>query len=407
MEKKERNILAICAFILTLVSSIFFLLLFLSAKPIISIIIFIATIVLGIYSLIKAKNYKKPYTGFSILAIILVSFFLFFLIFTLLLGIFISTTTYVNLIESPSISQDDEAILFTYYNTTNLDSRGLYNMNVDGTEVERLIYLEDQLILNPKFSPNKLNILFVSWYLGGRQRENTFLSLNQSDLYIMDSNGSNLKKLTNDSLIITKATFSSEGDKIYFLGAGWYGHYSPIAGSRPHNYDVYSINTDGSEFKKLTNLNSYGLGGLELLSNNELVFYYSLMDELNFYILNLENGELKDIGEQIKQVIGGKNLKRNSIEQIDVVGSRQDTIGILFEDGYGLFDINKGSLIHIPFPKLGGNQFISRITHFNNEDKILFVKRKYSLSLNGVVEEYELWTSDFKGNLKQILFDVN
>jgi TolB protein len=80
----------------------------------------------------------------------------------------------------------------------------------------------------------------------------------------MNSDGSERRCLTNSPGCDYNAIFSPDGKKIYFLRAASYGKYSPIAMPNWHDIDIYSINIDGSDLKRLTSNHYYGIGNLSI-----------------------------------------------------------------------------------------------------------------------------------------------
>jgi Tol biopolymer transport system component len=85
---------------------------------------------------------------------------------------------------------------------------------------------------NPTPPPKNLNskITFVSERDGGK-----------GEIYVMDADGSNQKRLTNNAVEEVYPAFSSDGSKIAFVSA------------RDGNYEIYVMDTDGSNQKRLTN----------------------------------------------------------------------------------------------------------------------------------------------------------
>lgn len=67
-----------------------------------------------------------------------------------------------------------------------------------------------------------------------------------------------------------------------------YGNYSPVARKAPHSIDIYFIDLETRESKKLTNYNAYSLSAFNLIEGgNWLVF--RIMDKVSgLYKLNLK-----------------------------------------------------------------------------------------------------------------------
>lgn len=105
----------------------------------------------------------------------------------------------------------------------------------------------------PVFSPKGDKVIFLS----------KGLSSQTSDLCSINLDNKQIKKLTDGKVYVTEATFSKNGEKIFYCGAGTITNYSPIARKAPHDLDLYSIERDGNNTKKLTDFHAYEFTGIE------------------------------------------------------------------------------------------------------------------------------------------------
>ena len=99
----------------------------------------------------------------------------------------------------------------------------------------------------PVFSPAGDKIIFLS---KGLEKET-------SDLCSLDIASKKITNLTNGKTYVTEAAFLPGGNEIVYCGAGAITNYSPLARKAPHEIDLYSIRSDGSDLKKLTNFSAY------------------------------------------------------------------------------------------------------------------------------------------------------
>jgi len=177
-----------------------------------------------------------------------------------------------------SISPDDEQILFSYYIE---GIASIYKANVDGTGIEQITSPTNEDHLRPTFSPDGLKILFLKFPHNTEDPK--------SEIYLMNLDGTEEEQITDNKAHITHAIFSPDGNKIYFLESGYFGHYSPIASSHPHDFDIYSIDIDGSNITRITYLEEYEMMGISINSKGtELI--YSIYDENNpVHLLSLTN----------------------------------------------------------------------------------------------------------------------
>lgn len=161
-----------------------------------------------------------------------------------------------------SISPDDREILFSWYKE---GIASIYVADANGNNVRHLTTAKEESHINAVYSHDGKNILFLAYQVKSEGPV--------SQICIMDSNGSNLRKLTSGNEHITEAIYSPGGRTIYYLQSNFFGHYSPITGSRPHKFDIYSLDIDRNETHQLTNMHEYEMFGLSVTSNGqELLF---------------------------------------------------------------------------------------------------------------------------------------
>jgi hypothetical protein len=104
----------------------------------------------------------------------------------------------------------------------------------------------------PVYSPQGNNIICLS---KGQETET-------SDLCSISLATKQITKLTDGKNYITEATFTKNGDEILYCVAGSIKNFSPMAKKAPHEIDLYSMKSDGSNTKKLTIFNAYQFSGI-------------------------------------------------------------------------------------------------------------------------------------------------
>jgi Tol biopolymer transport system component len=119
-------------------------------------------------------------------------------------------------------SPDGARIAFT----SSREDGGIYAMDADGRNVARLNDVPDAYLA--RWSPDGLHIAFRSGHDGNE------------DLFVMDADGSNLIRLTNDVHVETDLAWSPDGRRIAF-------------GSGDSNREIYVVNVDGSDLLNITN----------------------------------------------------------------------------------------------------------------------------------------------------------
>lgn len=309
-------------------------------------------------------------------------------------------------ITSISFSDNNQTFIFTYNNHA-------YISNIDFTNIKPITqHSTEKHNLNHVLSNDGSKILFIARN-----------SVTSSFLYIMNSDGSDIQQVTygkEGTKNIIEAIFSEDDKKIYFLNAGYYGHYSPIASSRPHDFDVYSINIDGSNLTKLTNIKEYELSGLSLDSKNKKLYFDSFErnDSKAILYLDLENYTLNIYNFEILETINHLNL--SGIERFNF---NESTKHYYFEELFKysdpkVFPDGKNIMIHIEGYVSGDNswlvlfnekgEFVNQIVYINaeivdpvlvdNSQAIMFITRP-----NNDFAKNELWIVNLNGsNLQKI-----
>jgi Tol biopolymer transport system component len=151
----------------------------------------------------------------------------------------VQLTTHPAADQFPSWSADGMKIAFTSLRDGNGE---IYVMNADGSSQERVtdnsFYDE-----GPVFSPDGTKIAFASTRDAPIACPSTFRNAActpYTEVYVMNADGSNVTRLTNNSSLDLFPMFSPDGTKIAFTSG------------RDGNTEIYVMNTDGSEQTRIT-----------------------------------------------------------------------------------------------------------------------------------------------------------
>lgn len=134
----------------------------------------------------------------------------------------------------PTCSPDGKKILFT--STRDHKEREIYIMNIDGLEVKRLTNNEAFEEV-PTFSPDGKQILFTRQIIDPGDTTHAA----NGEIFIMDMDGKNEKRLTNRKGYDSGGMFSPDGKKIAFYGKTEAG-----------NWEIFIMNADGTDITNLT-----------------------------------------------------------------------------------------------------------------------------------------------------------
>lgn len=135
-----------------------------------------------------------------------------------------------------SLSPDETKIVFS----SNRDSKTseLYVMNIDGSNVTRLTNNEN-FEDGPEWSPDGKKIIFSRDIKA--INDSTPHVTSNGEIFIMDADGNNVRRVTNRPGFDGGAKFSPDGTKIAFYGK-----------TEDGNYEIFIMNPDGSDIVNLT-----------------------------------------------------------------------------------------------------------------------------------------------------------
>ena len=159
-------------------------------------------------------------------------------------------------VNNASFSPDGRLIVFSVANSK---SNGIFLASHEG-KVLKALRLDTVKWWNgyPAFSPKGNKIAFVSTQAD-----------KHGDIYIMDSNGGNVRRLTSSPHYDRWPCFSFNGDKIYFVRSRFFGNYSPVARKGLHDNDIYSVNINDATERTVTNKKLYQLDHLNIFPDGK------------------------------------------------------------------------------------------------------------------------------------------
>jgi DNA-binding winged helix-turn-helix (wHTH) protein/dipeptidyl aminopeptidase/acylaminoacyl peptidase len=172
--------------------------------------------------------------------------------------------------ESPEWSPDGKRIAFA----SNRDgAKNIYVMNADGSSVVRLTNgsVADDV---PVWSPDGTKILF------GSMRDGNL------EIYIMNSDGSDQTRLTYNSVVDGgPAHFSPDGQKVVFSRS------AANEGDAYYNFDIYTMNIDGSDVRQLTFDTEYDAGPDWSPDGSKIAFVSGREKNFDVFVMNADGSD--------------------------------------------------------------------------------------------------------------------
>lgn len=256
---------------------------------------------------------------------------------------------------SYDISPNDTQIVFSYSKN---GVSSIYAVNNDGTNLKMIIDSKDgDNFYNPKYSPDGKKIAFI---LNNKGSINSTLCLSNAD-------GSDILYMTDGEQIITEATFSLNGEHIYFCKANVYKRYSPIARKDAHDFDIYSVNIKDKKITKISDFKSYGLSNVSDLDDTYMLIQLEAGPDGGMYLF------AKDNATEPKRIIPINNPRQDaSLYSRPIYSDTLKAIGFTAPYEIYIMDL-KAKNAKLVFSNKGSSN-LSYIAFYKNQKKMLFSK---------------------------------
>ena len=174
------------------------------------------------------------------------------------------------------------------------DSFDIFSANSDGTDVTQLTFSE-RYDAEATVSPSEDKIIFTSTRDG------------DPELYLMDVDGSNQTRLTFGKGYDGGAFFSQDGSKIVFRASrpkteAELADYEELANNglfRPSILEIYVMDSDGSDIKQVTNFGKASFAPFFHPDGKRIIFSSNLNSEqgrnFDLYLINIDGTGLEQI----------------------------------------------------------------------------------------------------------------
>lgn len=174
---------------------------------------------------------------------------------------------------SPSWAKDEDRIFFYSKRDGNPE---IYSLEIENQQITRLTHHLANDVL-PVASPKGDLILFMS------DRE-----LSIRNLFIMKSDGSEVRALTMNKYYEESPDWSPDGQKVIFTRQ----LRDPIDTSHAGNGEIHIMNADGSNIKRLTYKEGYDSGAKFSPDGKKIAFYGYAHEQWDIYIMNSDGSDL-------------------------------------------------------------------------------------------------------------------
>ena len=170
---------------------------------------------------------------------------------------------------SPKWSPDGQTILFTIRSE---NESGIYTVKEDGSDLNKLPSVTSW-DWSPTWSPDGKYIYFLS-SSGYEPFEVPF-----SDIYVMNSDGSNVNKVTSSSFRISSYSISPNGLKITFSGPS-------------HEEEIFVMSSDGKDLRNITNSPSRDTSPLWSPDGSRIAFQSDRDGNWEIYIMDIYGADI-------------------------------------------------------------------------------------------------------------------
>lgn len=220
--------------------------------------------------------------------------------------------------EGPIWSPDGSLIMYSNY--VDGDNNEIFLMDTNGKNIKQLTNhpLRDG---HAKFSPDGKKIIFNS-----QRDDDGQLELKNYELYEMNIDGSDIKRLTNYFEWDTYPSYSPDGKKIL-----WRRILADTTAPRGYNSEIFIMNRDGSGIKNLSNHKSYDGYPEWSPDGTQIVFASSrhgqYTDHIQLFVMNPDGSGIRqitfnEVGEEDNRPDWSLDGKRIVFNRVNKEGTR-------------------------------------------------------------------------------------
>ncbi|CEI82351.1 Protein TolB [Oceanobacillus oncorhynchi] len=280
--------------------------------------------------------------------------------------------------EEISVAPDDSEIAFSYYVD---EEEAIYTSNPDGTDVNKLTGSTEQRDSSPEYAPDGEKLAYLNGDSEGIQT-----------LQVINPDGSEEKQLTDNELHIGESIFSQDGESIFFVAVEA-EEFKKGEESR-EGFDLFSINTDGSELEKLTDADYFSMNHLSLSSDGEEIYFGEFDGEKEqVYSYSLEDSAVNETPSVVpKDTANARSFNEPQLspdgEQLAFTEVSEESQEIsLFKYELFLMDLETQEVERLTYLKTA----VTSPVFFHDDNKIAFLE---NTNWSAEPAEYRLMTID-------------
>jgi len=165
----------------------------------------------------------------------------------------------------PSLSPNGEKIAFSH------NGRNIYVMNSNGSNLIQLTNLSTYNAYSPTWSPNGMQIAFSNGVDSG-----------SGDIYVMNADGTGVINLTNNATYNISPSWSPDGTKIAFSAMR----------ERAGHFEIYTMNVDGTGQTNISTNSSYDIAPAWSPDSSRIAFVSGRDGNNEIYIMNADGSNI-------------------------------------------------------------------------------------------------------------------
>jgi hypothetical protein len=176
----------------------------------------------------------------------------------------------------------DSSIAIAYYKN-NIGSIYYGSGHKDDSSYDRITFPKEGWDNSPRFSSDGKKIVYLRYPKA---------NFDICKLCLIDIKTKKVDTLITNEPLILEACFSNDDSCIYYISAGVFKNYSPIASKSPHEMYLFEFNLNSRTKRQITYMKEYSMQGLvNTYSDNKLFISIFNPDSMSLGVVSVYNGK--------------------------------------------------------------------------------------------------------------------